>query len=130
MTKKRTAKKTKCYTAAPVIDAIDAFKAFGEAFLDDQSELQRIQKAMVEDEKDYLKRMLADIPPHVPARAVDEVRKKLQDLEDGKPSSVIVDSIQKVHKTTVEDLMAVGGEDLDKMAANFAAHARNKLKGR
>ena len=80
-----------------------------------------------EEEKDYLKRMLANVPPNVPAWAVDAVRNKLADMENKGPP---VADVQPIKKTTVKDLMAVTDDDLDKMAARFSAHARNKLKPR
>ena len=119
---------------APTIDETDGFSAPKPTMQGVGPEnitptIESVQKQMIEEEKDYLKRMLANIPPHVSPEAIATVRKKLEDLEAGRPSQV-VQSVEKVKKTTVEDLLAASDDDLDKLAAQFTVHARKQLKGR
>lgn len=80
-------------------------------------------------EKDYLERMLANVPANVPPWAVDAVRKKLEAMENNGPPKVTVEE-GKVTRHTVQELLDADDAALDKLAANYAAHARHKLKGK
>jgi hypothetical protein len=82
-----------------------------------------------EADKDYLKGMLANIPSNVPKWAVDAVRNKLSDMEKGGAPQVVVEE-GKTTKHTVEELASADDDKLDQLAAQYAAHARNKLKRR
>ena len=80
-----------------------------------------------EDEKNYFKNMLANIPPGVPQIAIDAVRRKLDEMEKHGVPEVVVEE-GKVTKHTVEELLDADDDKLANLAANFSAHARKKLK--
>lgn len=86
-------------------------------------DLKAVRDKIIGGEKDFLRQMLANVPSHVPPEAVQAVKDRLQSLEDG----TIDVQVQKVKRTTIDDLL---NADLDTLSANFQAHARKKLKGR
>lgn len=80
-----------------------------------------------EGDKQYLRNMLANIPPGVPQIAIDAVRNTLNELEQNGVPQVVVEE-GKVTKHTVEELLDADDDKLAKLAENFSAHARKKLK--
>lgn len=86
-------------------------------------DLNEVKKKIIDNEKQLLLDMLADVPQNVPQEAVDAVKKKLDYLESGEAENSF--EVQKVTRYSVDDFL---NADIDQLAAGFQKHSKKVLK--